>query len=46
MSDLLYVGPATTRKLNQYGITTIGELAQANPDLLCWLLGKNGIMLH
>ena len=46
VSDLLYVGPATTRKLNQYGITTIGELAQANPDLLYWLLGKNGIMLH
>ena len=32
VSDLLYVGPATTRKLNQYGITTIGELAQANMD--------------
>ena len=46
VSDLLYVGPATTRKLNQYGITTIGELAQADPDLLYWLLGKNGIMLH
>lgn len=46
VSDLLYVGPATTRKLNQYGITTIGELAQANTELLYWLLGKNGIMLH
>ncbi len=46
VSDLLYVGPATTRKLNQYGITTIGELARANLDLLYWLLGKNGIMLH
>ena len=46
VSDLLYVGPATTRKLNQYGITTIGELAQANMDLLYWLLGKNGVMLH
>ena len=46
VSDLLYVGPATTQKLNRYGITTIGELAQANTDLLYWLLGKNGIMLH
>ena len=46
VSDLLYVGPATTRKLNQYGITTIGELAQANIDMLYWLLGKNGVMLH
>lgn len=46
VSDLLYVGPATTRKLNRYGITTIGELAQANIDMLYWLLGKNGVMLH
>ena len=46
VSDLLYVGPATARKLHQYGITTIGELARANVDLLYWLLGKNGIMLH
>ena len=46
VSDLLYVGPATTRKLNQYGITTIGELAKTNIDLLYWLLGKNGVMLY
>ena len=46
VSDLLYVGPATTRKLNRYGIMTIGDLAQANVDLLYWLLGKNGVMLH
>lgn len=46
VSDLLYVGPATTRKLARFGITTIGGLAQANVDLLYWLLGKNGIMLH
>lgn len=46
VSDLLYVGPAAARKLHQYGITIIGELARANVDLLYWLLGKNGIMLH
>lgn len=46
VSDLLYVGPATTQKLNRYGITTIGALAQANVDFLYWLLGKNGVMLH
>ena len=46
VSDLLYVGPATTRKLNRYGIMTIGDLAQADIDLLYWLLGKNGVMLH
>ena len=27
-------------------ITTIGELAQANIDMLYWLLGKNGVTLH
>lgn len=46
VSDLLYVGPATTRKLAQFGIHTIGALAQANVDFLYSLLGKNGIMLH
>ena len=46
VSALLYVGPATTQKLNQYGIMTIGDLAQANVDFLYRLLGKNGVMLH
>ena len=46
VSDLLYVGPATTEKLSRYGIQTIGALAQANVDFLYWLLGKNGVMLH
>ena len=46
VSDLLYVGPATTRKLAQFGIHTIGALAQADTDFLYSLLGKNGIMLH
>jgi len=30
VSDLLYVGPATTRKLRQYGITTIRTLQTGN----------------
>lgn len=46
VSDLLYVGPATTRKLAQFGIDTIGGLAQADVDFLYHLLGKNGGMLH
>lgn len=46
VSDLLYVGPATTRKLAQFGIDTIGGLAQADVDFLYHLLGKNGVMLH
>lgn len=46
VSDLLYVGPATTAKLARYGIRTIGALARADVQMLYWLLGKNGIMLH
>lgn len=41
-SDLLYVGPATTRKLAAYGIHTIGQLAQAGEPFLSGLLGKWG----
>lgn len=40
--DLLYVGPATTRKLARYGIKTIGEIAEAEPDFLHGILGKWG----
>lgn len=41
-SELLYVGRATTEKLRRYGIYTIGELAQAEPEFLHRLLGING----
>ena len=44
-SELLYCGPATTRKLAVYGIRTIGDLAGANPLLLKQLLGVNGLAL-
>ena len=43
--DLLYVGPATTKKLASYGIHTIGELATADSGFLKRLLGKWGEML-
>ena len=45
VSDLLYVGPRTTRKLANYSIYTIGDLARADPNLLHYKLGKNGVML-
>lgn len=45
-SDLLYVGPATTRKLNGYGIYTIGDLALADLSFLHAVFGKNGDTLH
>lgn len=40
--DLLYVGPATARKLARFGIHTIGELAQADPDFLRCQFNKCG----
>lgn len=45
VSDLLYVGKATTRKLANMNITTIGDLAQMDPIHLQSRLGKNGMML-
>ncbi len=41
-SDLLYVGRATTAKLERRGIHTIGELAQCDCGLLKSWLGVNG----
>lgn len=46
VSDLLMVGPATTRKLKNHGIYTIGELADAPPEMLAAFLGKMGYVLH
>lgn len=43
--ELLYVGRATKRKLNQYGIRTIGELATADRRFLHRTLGKMGVVL-
>ena len=46
VSDLLMVGPATTRKLKNHGIYTIGELADTPPEMLAAFLGKMGYVLH
>lgn len=45
VEDLLYVGPATSRKLRSAGISTIGRLAEAPEDFLHRRLGKMGIIL-
>jgi len=45
VSELLYVGRATESKLSRYGINTIGELANTNPETLQYLLGINGLKL-
>lgn len=46
VSELLFVGPATTRALSALGIRTIGDLARADVDTLRLRLGKNGLTLH
>ncbi len=45
VSELLYVGSSTNRKLHTYGINTIGELAETRPEFLRKLLGINGVKL-
>ncbi|NLZ45391.1 MAG: DNA polymerase IV [Clostridiales bacterium] len=40
--ELLSVGPATNKKLNKYGVTTIGQLAQTPIELLQSWFGKTG----
>jgi DNA polymerase-4 len=44
-SDLLYIGPATERKLAALGIMTIGDVARCDPSILRHLLGKPGEIL-
>lgn len=44
-SDLLGVGRATKKKLDYYGIFTIGELANSSPEFLRDIFGKNGVLL-
>lgn len=45
-TELLYVGPATGRKLKSYGVETIGQLARTPPEYLKSWFGKVGPMLH
>ncbi len=40
--ELLYVGRATRRKLNAYGIMTIGDIANSSEKFLYSILGKWG----
>jgi len=45
VSELLYVGPATTKKLKHLNVLTIGDLARFAPETLHTKFGKNGIEL-
>lgn len=46
VEDLLYVGPATKKKLNGIGVHTIGELADMPQKYLQDRFGKWGDILH
>ncbi len=46
VSDMLFVGRATLRRLNGAGIFTIGDLASADPNALKIMLGKSGEALY
>ena len=46
VGDLLYVGPATNKKLALKCIRTIGELAKTSPDGLQFWFGKWGEILY
>lgn len=46
VGELLYVGKATTRKLESYCIRTIGQLAETPESTLKSWLGKWGSVLH
>ena len=45
-SELLMVGRSTSRNLHRMGIDTIGQIANAEPELLKGALGKSGLMLY
>ncbi len=44
-SEMIYCGRATTAKLAKYGIHTIGDVAQTDPEYLRRWLGVNGLAL-
>lgn len=46
VSELIYIGRSTQEKLAERFIHTIGDVARADPTLLCSLLGKWGPALH
>ena len=46
VGDLLYVGKSAQKILHQYGIDTIGQLAQCRREMLETLMGKMGGQLY
>lgn len=46
VGDLFFVGRATTHRLLKLGITTVGELAASDPDMLAAHLKSAGRLIH
>lgn len=46
VADLLFVGKATAATLRKIGVHTIGDLAQADEELISRILGKHGRQLR
>lgn len=46
VSEMFFIGSATSERLGSYGIYKIGELAESDRNFMERLLGKQGIMLH
>ncbi len=46
VSQLWGVGEATARRLQRLGISTVGQLAQLSPELLCEQFGATGKLLY
>lgn len=46
VSELFFVGRATTGKLLNLGIRTVGELAKTDPDLMKFHLKKHGLVIR
>jgi DNA polymerase-4 len=46
VTDLLYVGKSTAEVLGRYGLRTIGDVANADEELLTRALGKRGRQLR
>lgn len=46
VSDILYAGRATCRRLRSFGITTVGQVAHKDAYFMKAILGKNGLALH
>lgn len=42
VSEMVGIGPATSSRLQKYGIHTIGDLARSDEAFLCRILGKHG----